>query len=213
MKDISDIRVSYQNFTMKKTALAEDPIHQFQVWMEEALKTDLREPNAFTLSTADAQGRPAARVMLLKDVDHNGFVFFTNYDSKKGRHLAENPYAAISFFWSPLERQVRIEGVTEKLDDKSSDEYFNSRPVGSRIGAHASPQSSVIPDREFLDTRVEEFSKKFPGENIPRPSNWGGFVLKPYLIEFWQGRPNRLHDRILYTLTEDGSWKIERLAP
>ena len=166
-----------------------------------------------TLATASADGLPSARIVLLKDFDEKGFVFYTNYNSFKGQQLAENPRACLVFFWKELERQVRITGVTTKVSAIESDEYFNIRPEGSRIGAIASPQSQVISNREWLESEVKQLQNKFSSDAIKRPEHWGGYRLMPAIIEFWQGRPNRLHDRIQYTLQEDASWKIERLAP
>ena len=211
--ELAKIRVNYNKYFMKKSTVDKDPIQQFDIWMKEALATNMREPNAMTLSTATKDGKPSARTVLLKDFDRNGFVFFTNYESKKSNQLMENPYAALTFFWNQLERQVKIEGVVERTSDTESDEYFNSRPIGSRIGANISPQSKEIPNREFLEDQYNNFRKTHKDEEISRPGNWGGYRVKPYRIEFWQGRPNRLHDRIQFSLTEDGDWEIKRLAP
>lgn len=165
-----------------------------------------------TLATADKDGRPSARIVLMKSFDEQGFVFYTNYDSRKGQELAENPRACLLFYWSPLWRQVRIEGAVEKVSEAESEEYFHSRPLGSKLGAWASDQSQPVESREQLEKQFEEFNSKF-ADNVPRPPHWGGYRLRPDVIEFWQGRENRLHDRLRYTLQKDGSWLIERLAP
>ena len=213
MNEISDIRKDYAQQALHEADVAADPIQQFGVWWEAALHAQLEEVNAMTLATASPNGIPSARIVLLKGYDEKGFVFFTNYDSQKGKELMQNSRAALVFFWAPLERQVRISGRTERLGAQESDEYFNSRPIGSRIGAWASPQSEVVTSREFLEKKVSEFEKKFSGGEIPRPPQWGGFRIVPEQIEFWQGRPNRMHDRIRYTRIPSGNWRIERLAP
>ena len=189
-----------------------DPILQFGRWWKEALASDIEEVNAMTLATCNAAGVPSARIVLLKDYDPSGFVFYTNYQSRKGKEIAANPHASLLFFWKELERQVRIEGKIEKVAAKESDEYFQSRPVGSKLGAWASPQSQAIKDRSILDQNIQELEGKFALEEIPRPPHWGGYRVMPAHMEFWQGRPSRLHDRILYSL-EDGNWNISRLAP
>ena len=199
--------------SLEETKMNADAIHQFQLWWNEALKGKIEEPNAMTLATASSDGLPSARIVLLKGFDVKGFVFYTNYNSYKGQQLAENPRACLVFFWKELERQVRITGIVTKVSATESDEYFNIRPEGSRIGAIASPQSQVIANREWLELEVEQVHKKLASDSIKRPEHWGGYRLMPAIIEFWQGRPNRLHDRIQYTLQEDGKWKIERLAP
>lgn len=211
-RDIAGIRRNYSLETLDEKNMAANAIDQFTAWWDEAVKSEIDEVNAMTLATATADGKPSARIVLLKGYDANGFVFFTNYESNKGHALQLNAQAALVFFWKELERQIRIEGIAEKVSDEESDAYFFSRPAGSRIGAWASPQSTVIPNREILDENVSRFKKQF-GENIPRPKHWGGFRIKPNLIEFWQGRSSRLHDRIRYTKAEDNSWAIERLAP
>lgn len=210
---ISSIRKEYALHALNEEDVLHDPIQQFSRWWEEALKAEIEEVNAVTLATASADGMPAARTVLLKGFDTNGFVFFTNYNSLKAKHLAENPRAAMLFFWKELERQIRITGSVEKISEAESDAYYHSRPVGSRIGAWASPQSEVIESRQWLEQRVKEVSEAFGHQAPKRPSFWGGYRLSPQSIEFWQGRPNRLHDRILYTLQNDGSWLIQRLAP
>jgi len=213
MSEISDIRKEYAKQTLHESEVASDPIQQFKQWWDAAQHAELDEVNAMTLATASAHAIPSARIVLLKGFDEKGFVFFTNYDSEKGKELAQNPRASLVFFWAPLERQVRIDGRVERLTANDSDEYFNSRPFGSRIGAWASPQSEVVASREFLEKKVNEFEKKFSGGEIPRPPHWGGFRVIPEQVEFWQGRPNRMHDRIRYTGKPAGKWVIERLAP
>ena len=190
-----------------------NPIEQFRLWYEEALGAEFVHPNAFTLATSTKDGKPSARQLLLKDFDEEGFVFYTNSESKKGNDLANNPSAALCFWWDKLERQVRIEGEIQIVSNDDADEYFSSRPIGSQIGAWASNQSTVIPDRELLDNRYKEFEHKFEDKPIPRPPYWNGYRLVPVAIEFWQGRDNRLHDRLRYKLQKDGKWTIERLAP
>ena len=211
--DIAAIRKEYIQKTFDEKDAAGDPFVQFGRWWREAIDSNIDEVNAMTLATASADGLPSARIVLLKDYDENGFVFFTNYNSAKGRQLLENPRACLVFFWKELERQVRITGSIEKVPAEESDDYFNSRPAGSRIGAWASSQSSVIAGRDELEESVKSFTAEFGTGVIPRPAHWGGFRVKPAVIEFWQGRSNRLHDRLQYTLTEKGDWKIERLAP
>lgn len=212
-RKIADIRKDYTLHELSENEVASNPISQFNSWFQEAVEAKVNEPNAMSLGTA-VDGQPSVRIVLLKGVDEKGFSFFTNYQSAKGEELRQNPKAALTFFWAELERQVRIEGVVEKLPEAESDTYFNSRPKGSRVGAWSSPQSQVIPDREVLEERVQEYSQKFEDtENVPRPDFWGGYVLSPTMVEFWQGRPSRLHDRIRYRLSENNSWTIERLAP
>ena len=213
MDDIAGIRKEYAMQTLSEEDVEVNPFLQFGKWWDEAIKSELEEINAMTLATASANGTPSARIVLLKAATSEGFVFFTNYDSNKGKELAQNPRACLVFFWSPLERQIRIEGMVEKINETESDEYFASRPVESRIGAWASPQSSVIAAREIIEENVAKYQQEFADGNIPRPPHWGGYIVKPVQVEFWQGRPGRLHDRIQYTLLEDGGWKIERLAP
>lgn len=209
---ISDIRKEYMRESLSEGDVELNPYLQFDRWWREALGAEIEEVNAMTLATASADGKPSARIVLLKGYDEHGFVFFTNYTSRKGRDMAENDQVTLLFFWKELERQVRIEGRVEKLGVEENDAYFHSRPEGSRIGAWASPQSQVIPDRAFLDEQVRMYSGQFSKGTIPRPSHWGGYRVKPVLLEFWQGRPSRLHDRIRY-FGEEGSWRIERLAP
>lgn len=213
MKSVADIRKDYKLHSLDEKEIAKDPFKQFGQWWEEALNASIDEVNAMTLATASAEGVPSARIVLLKGYDEGGFVFFTNYNSYKGHDLSENPRACLVFFWKELERQVRITGLVQKVSAEESDNYFNSRPAGSRIGAWTSPQSQVIRDRQWLDESEAEQLKKFEGKDITRPSHWGGYRVKPITIEFWQGRSNRLHDRIQYSLEETGEWKVERLAP
>lgn len=211
---IADLRQDYSSQSLLETDVAADPIVQFDKWWQQALASEIMEPNAMTLATASSDGVPSARIVLLKGFDQSGFYFFTNYKSYKGMQLEENPKACLVFFWKELERQVRIVGIVKKLSEKESDEYFHSRPIGSRLGAWASPQSQVIESRNWLDNHYLEVASQFKEEEkIQRPPHWGGYIVQPVIIEFWQGRPSRLHDRIQYTLQENGSWKIERLAP
>lgn len=193
--------------------LSPDPIVQFRLWFDEAVQAGIPDANAMTLATASRNGRVSARVVLLKSVDERGFCFYTNYESRKGRELQENPLAALVFFWQPLDRQVRVEGSVERLSAGESDEYFRTRPLLSRIGAHASPQSRVLPDRRTLDEAFNRLVEQFGNGDVPRPSTWGGYRVIPHSIEFWQGRENRLHDRLLYRRQEANCWIIERLAP
>lgn len=213
MSSIADIRRDYSLKTMHEADLAITPYLQFTTWWQEAIASDIDEVNAMTLATASNDGVPSARIVLLKEYNEEGFVFFTNYESFKGQHLAENPRATLLFFWKELERQVRITGMVEKVTAKENDEYFLSRPVGSQIGAWASPQSHVISNRAWLENRVKELEIKFKTEPLTRPAHWGGYRVKPVIVEFWQGRSSRLHDRIQYTLQDNGSWLMERLAP
>lgn len=211
-KDISAIRKEYLITQLNEDDVQSDPLKQFEQWLNEAVESNVNEPTAMTLATSTFEGKPSARVVLLKGVSPEGFSFFTNYDSKKGKQILQNPYGALVFFWPELERQVRIEGKVAKLTDKQSDEYFKTRPEGSKIGAWASPQSQVIPNRKYLENLKSDFHEEFSKRTIKRPPNWGGYVLAPTCIEFWQGRADRLHDRIQYTLI-NGVWTIERLAP
>lgn len=211
-RNIASIRRNYSLKTLNEGDAAGDAIDQFTNWWHEAIESEIDEVNAMTLATATKEGVPSARIVLLKGYDTEGFVFFTNYNSNKGREMELNPCAALVFFWKELERQIRIQGVIGKVSAAESDTYFYSRPVDSRIGAWASPQSAVIAERSVLDDNVTKFSAQF-GESVPRPQHWGGYRLKPSVIEFWQGRDNRLHDRLRYTATNENTWKIERLAP
>lgn len=210
---IADIRKDYMLHSLNETEVAANPIDQFTIWWDDAVRSEIEEVNAMTLATVTAEGFPSARIVLLKGYTEEGFVFFTNYQSHKGQELAQNPRASLVFFWKALERQVRIEGLAEKISAADSEAYFQSRPVGSRIGAWASPQSTVIPNREVIENNVFELEKKYGNGPVPRPEHWGGYIVKPVSIEFWQGRSSRLHDRILYTAQKDLQWKIERLAP
>ena len=209
----ADLRKEYSSKSLLETDIEKDPVNQFEKWWREAVNSKIDEVNAMTLATASGDGMPAARIMLLKGFDKNGFVFFTNYKSYKAMHLEENPKACLVFFWKELERQVRITGLVKKIPEKQSDEYFLSRPMGSQIGAWTSSQSQVIENREWLEDRYLQLTEDFKQKELKRPPHWGGYVVMPVIIEFWQGRPSRLHDRIQYTLEEGGSWKIERLSP
>ncbi|GAB2838565.1 pyridoxine/pyridoxamine 5'-phosphate oxidase [Ferruginibacter profundus] len=210
---IADIRKDYQLQTLSEADVTADPIAQFGKWWDEAVKSDIVEVNAMTLATADKNGIPSARIVLLKEYDAKGFVFFTNYNSKKGEQLLQNPNACLVFFWKELERQVRITGTTEKISIEESIAYFNKRPDGSKIGAWASPQSLAVAGKAWLKETFDYYRERFKHGEIPKPPHWGGYRVKPFTIEFWQGRPSRMHDRIQYTLNADGTWSIERLAP
>jgi pyridoxamine 5'-phosphate oxidase len=210
---IADIRKEYKLQTLSETDIGKDPFAQFGKWWQEALIAGIEEPNAMTLATATADGMPDARIVLLKGFDERGFTFYSNYNSTKGMQLLENPRATLVFFWKELERQVRVGGLVNLAPARLSDEYFDSRPEGSRIGAWASPQSEPISGREWLEENEKRYRELWMGKTIVRPPHWGGYVLKPLKIEFWQGRPSRLHDRFLFTLQSNGLWKTERLAP
>lgn len=213
MTKLSDIRKNYTKNELLTETIDKDPIKQFNHWFREAIESEVLEPNAMTLSTINAAGRPTSRIVLLKGIEENRFLFFTNYQSSKGKELEQSPACALNFFWPELERQVRIEGIAERIEEKASTAYFQSRPRGSQIGAWASPQSSVIKDRETLEKRVAELEEKYKdAEVLPKPNQWGGFAVESFQIEFWQGRSNRLHDRLVYIL-HDGAWQISRLAP
>jgi len=213
-RTVADLRQNYTYGDLGETQLNPDPISQFAAWFQEALQADLREPNAMTLATASLDGKPSARIVLLKHYDHRGFVFFTNYQSAKGKQLELNPSAALVLLWDKLERQVRIEGTVEKISASESDDYFHSRPVSSQIGAWTSQQSQIIASREVLLVKQQELNQKYQDmEVIPRPSHWGGMRVIPTVIEFWQGRPDRLHDRLIYTQINQANWKIDRLSP
>ena len=213
MTQIASIRKEYKLKSLDEAAAADNAIKQFDRWWQDAINSEIDEVNAFTLATAAADGKPSARIVLLKGYDEKGFVFFTNYQSHKGQELATNPQGCMVFFWKELERQIRIEGSIEKISTEESDEYYFSRPLSSQVGAWASPQSSVIKNREVIEDNVKKYEAQFAGSSISRPPHWGGYRLQPQAIEFWQGRPSRLHDRLLFTLLKKNEWKIERLAP
>ncbi|EJF07948.1 pyridoxamine 5'-phosphate oxidase [Pontibacter sp. BAB1700] len=211
--DIASIRKNYSRQALTEESVSNDPLDQFKVWLNEAILSQVLEPTALVLSTVSADCRPSSRVVLLKEVSPDGFVFFTNYESRKGHEMAERPYGSMTFFWAELERQVRIEGTIEKVTSEVSDVYFHSRPRGSQIGAWASPQSREINNREELEQAEAKYEQDFANlDVVPRPQHWGGYVLKPERIEFWQGRPNRLHDRIVFEQA-DTQWNRKRLAP
>lgn len=209
---IANLRQDYKLHALLEADANPDPIVQFQTWFDESVAAQLPEPNAMTVATATPDGIPSARVVLLKGLDDRGFVFFTNYDSHKGQELQANPHAAIVFLWTELERQVRIQGAVERISTAESDKYYYSRPAGSRLGAWASEQSQVIADRTVLETRLEQLQTEYPDGDIARPSHWGGFRVMPTLIEFWQGRSSRLHDRLRYQKVGE-NWTIDRLSP
>ncbi|MCB9051997.1 MAG: pyridoxamine 5'-phosphate oxidase [Lewinellaceae bacterium] len=214
LEDIENLRKEYSASTLDVGDVNEDPLLQFGNWFGEAMAAQLPEPNAMILATSTPDGMPSARTVLLKAADEQGFVFYTNYESRKGKVLERNPRAALVFLWLELQRQVRVEGLIEKVSREESEAYFISRPKGSQIGAWVSPQSQPIAGRDILEAKTIELERQYAGaEYLPLPPNWGGFRVRPTLLEFWQGRPNRLHDRIQYTLLEKGKWKIERLAP
>ena len=210
---IAEIRKDYSSKSLLEGDVAADPIKQFETWWNEALNAKIDEANAMTLATASSDGFPSARIVLLKGFNDSGFMFFTNYKSFKGTQLEENPKACLVFFWKELERQVRITGVVQKASNGASDAYFKSRPFESQVGAWVSPQSQVIESREWLQLNYDKLFSENDKRDLQRPAHWGGYLVKPVIIEFWQGRPGRLHDRIQYTLEESGDWKIERLAP
>jgi pyridoxamine 5'-phosphate oxidase len=213
MLNPADIRRDYKLQTLSEKDVAEDPIKQFDKWWEQAINSNIDEVNAMTLATVSKDGQPSARIVLLKGYDDNGFVFFTNYNSRKGHELQNNNKACLVFFWKELERQIRIEGSIQKTSATDSDAYFTSRPTLSKIGAWASPQSEAVPSRTYLEQRLSEMEKNFNGKEIERPEHWGGYTVQPNYIEFWQGREGRLHDRICYNLNDDGKWSTGRLAP
>ncbi len=213
MHNIADIRKEYMLQSLQEGDAAGNAIKQFSTWWKDAINSDIEEVNAFTLATATPGGKPSARIVLLKGYDENGFVFFTNYESHKGNELAANPQGCMVFFWKELERQIRIEGPIEKISAEESDDYYFSRPLSSQVGAWASPQSRVIANREIIEENVKKYEARFAHTPVSRPPQWGGYRLSPQVMEFWQGRPSRLHDRLRYTLQENNEWAIERLAP
>ena len=213
ISELTGLRHEYDVHGLRRADLHSDPFKQFGAWFAAALAADIREVNAMTLATATPDGKPSVRIVLLKAFDDRGFTFFTNYDSEKGKQLEANPHAALNFFWPKIERQIRISGTVERTSREDSAAYFHSRPPGSRLGAWVSKQSEVIDSRQILDARLKQMEERFADGEIPLPPHWGGYRLKPDQIEFWQGRPNRLHDRFRYTRQADGAWQIDRLAP
>ena len=213
MDCISRLRKEYSRSRLDESVATPDPIEQFRRWFDEALAADLHEPNAMTLATATPEGRPSARIVLIKGFDERGFIFYTNYEGRKARELEANPHCALVFYWAELERQVRIEGRVSRVSEEESDAYFASRPRGSQLGAWVSEQSRSIENRGALELRLREFEREYEGREIPRPPYWGGYRVEPEVIEFWQGRENRLHDRLQYRRSEDGGWERERLQP
>lgn len=212
--ELANLREDYRLAALDEAHCDPHPMRQFERWFKEAKSADLKEPNAMALATVSADGQPAARIVLLKGLERDGFVFYTNYASRKGRELAANPRCALTFFWAELERQVRVEGAVQKVSKAQSEAYFKGRPKGSRIGAVVSNQSSELPSRQPLELRLAELETEYANtDDVPMPESWGGYHLTPHLLEFWQGRTNRLHDRIVYRLNSDGSWRLGRLAP
>jgi pyridoxamine 5'-phosphate oxidase len=210
---LNQLRYDFLKQSMDESEVDKDPLIQFTNWFKAAVETAVVSPNAMVVATASKEGKPSARVLLLRNFGENGFVFYSNYNSRKAANLEDNPYAALNFFWPELEKQIRIEGVIEKHSDKESDAYFSQRPDGSKLAAWSSPQSKVISNRAYLEEKYAATELLFKNQDIPRPPFWGGYVLKPHLFEFWQGRLNRMHDRVAYKLIAPGEWKIERLAP
>ncbi len=212
-RTVADLRKDYTLQELNETEVDPNPVIQFQKWFDQACSVDVPEPNAMTVATVSSEGKPSARMVLLKDYDGRGFVFYTNYNSRKGQELIANPHAALVFWWAQLERQVRITGSVEKISSQESDKYFHSRPFNSRIGAWTSNQSEIVSSREILEQRLRELQAKYQDLEVPRPNHWGGFRVIPAEIEFWQGRSSRLHDRLLYSKCDGGTWEIERLSP
>ncbi len=212
-KSIADLRKDYTLKNLNEEEIDQNPFIQFKIWFNQSVAAQLPEPNAMTLATCTPDGKPSARMVLLKDIDELGFVLFTNYKSQKGQEISVNPQAALVFWWAELERQVRIVGTVEKISSAQSDSYFEVRPPFSRLGAWASNQSQVIANRDVLEAQLIEFQRQYENQEVPRPPHWGGFRVIPQEIEFWQGRSSRLHDRLRYTLVDNGNWKIERLSP
>jgi pyridoxamine 5'-phosphate oxidase len=210
---LNKLRTDYSGSPLTESSVDPTPFRQFETWFAEAVASEAAMPNAMTLATATSSGVPSARIVLLKQADASGFVFFTNYLSRKGTELAANPHAGLLFYWAELDRQVRVEGTIAKVTAEESDDYFQTRPRGSQIGAHVSAQSQVIASREELEKNIAAFEAKYKTEDVPRPAHWGGYRLTPIEIEFWQGRASRIHDRLVYTLQPDGAWRIVRLAP
>lgn len=210
---LEDMREQYGNDSLDESRVAKNPVEQFEKWMGEAMYAKIPEPNAMTLATADINGKPTARIVLLKGIENGAFIFYTNYVSKKGQDLLYNPYAALVFYWHPLEKQIRIEGRVEKISAEKSEKYFHSRPRESQLSGAVSPQSSVISNRKFLEDKTVALKKETGENEIPRPEGWGGYRVIPNRFEFWQGRADRLHDRVAYIQAEKKEWKIERLAP
>ena len=214
MEDLSNYRKSYGKSQLLEDTIPEDPVNLFHKWFHETIDFGgVDEVNAMTVATIGMDGFPKSRVVLLKKYDEEGFIFYTNYNSEKGKAILNNPKICLSFFWHSLERQVIIKGIAEKISETISDNYFSTRPDGSKLGAIVSAQSEVIPSREYLDNKLKELELSYQGKAILRPKNWGGFLIRPVEVEFWQGRPNRLHDRIRYKLLDDFNWKIDRLSP
>lgn len=213
MRKLRDLREDYGKFTLREEDVRRDPMEQFELWINEAIDSGIEEPNAMVLSTVDPLGQPSARIVLLRALGPEGFGFFTNYHSQKGVEIDTNPRGALVFFWRELQRQVRVQGTIDKMPAEESDTYFRGRPRSSQIGAWSSPQSARIPNRERLEALVDRFNSKFPEGEVPRPGFWGGYLLRPTRIEFWQGRPSRLHDRLVFQKGKGNEWLMERLAP
>jgi pyridoxamine 5'-phosphate oxidase len=212
-EDLQNLRREYSLAQLSETTINTNPVKQFDIWFNEAIEAKLHEPNAMTLSTATRDGVPSARIVLLKGYDNHGFIFYTNYLSRKGKEITKNPVGALTFFWGELERQVRIEGTIEKLSKEQSERYFQTRPKGSQLGALVSPQSQEIAGREVLVNKMSQLEAEYADKDIQKPSFWGGYILKPRMVEFWQGQQSRLHDRILYKKVDNSTWKTVRLAP